>query len=147
MKKISFLLAVMLIALVACDSEDKEYTIGYTELPQQAQTFLANNFDGVQISYILKEIDGKHIEYVVSFVNGGYVKFDNNGLWETVSCYNTGVPDSVIPTTILDYFKDNYPTNKIVEIDQNTTRYDVELDNGFEFVFDKSGNLIDIDYN
>ena len=147
MKKAFYLVLVLFFAFVSCNDDDNDITVGYTDLPSAAQTFLETHFSGVQISYILKERDGSKIEYLVSFVTGGYVEFERNGTWEKVSCYNTGVPDSVIPTKILDYFKTNYPSNKIVEIEQTNTRYSVDLNNGFEFLFDKSGNLIEIDYN
>ena len=148
MKKLLYLLLLAVLPLVSCDDHDDVQTsIYFHQLPQTAQDFVNTHFSGVEVSSVLKEKDGRVWEFMVYFVNGSWIEFDALGVWEIVTCYHTGVPNSVVPEKILTYFTDNYPTNKIVQIEQENNRYDVELDNGAEFWFDKSGNLIESDYN
>ena len=52
------------------------------------------------------------------------------------------VPDAIIPTSILDYVTNQYSELFIVHIDKERTGYEVELNNGYELVFNKNGEFV-----
>ena len=53
----------------------------------------------------------------------------------------------MIPAIISSFIKEHYPNAKVVEmdIDDDSKKYDVELDNGITLKFNKHQQLIDID--
>lgn len=57
----------------------------------------------------------------------------------------TQLPDSVIPAKILNYVQTNYASNFITDWDLDRNDQQVELDNGLELKFNKSGDFLRID--
>lgn len=78
-------------------------------------------------------------------VEGNYtLEFDSKKRIDNVKGTEK-LPDSIIPTKILDYIKSNYASNYIIEWDLDKNTQEVKLDNRLELVFDKSGNFLRID--
>ncbi len=146
MKRMTFLMTLMasLMMLAGCEKDDRN--VALTSLPQKAQTFIENHFGELTIASVVKEYDDLTYDYDVYFSNGTSIEFNRSGEWKDVDCHGSKVPDSIVPTNVLDYVKANYPSNVIVQLSIDGLYYDVELDNDLDLVFNKSGNFVRIDY-
>jgi hypothetical protein len=56
-----------------------------------------------------------------------------------------GVPTAFVPAQIQNFVKKSYPGTKITKIDRDARDYEIELSNGLDLKFNKSGRLIEID--
>lgn len=136
----------MLVAIVcvctAC--ADDVTTTDISKLPAKAQTCL-KYFDA-PVAYI--EIDNEGIggrTYEVRLTDGTEIDFDKKGEWIDVDCKSKSVPKEIIPTSIANYVKANYPNEFVTHIDRDSRGYDVELSNHLDLKFDASGNFIRFD--
>lgn len=115
---------------------------GYTvTLPDAALQFISTNFPTATVAHIEK--DGFEFDVVLS--NGVEIEFDLNGNWIDIDCHNNAVPESIIPAGIYAYVVANYPNNFIVKIEHRHQRYEVELNNHIDLVFDNNENFLYID--
>lgn len=145
MKKIAFLfVSLFVMNLVVWAGNDKPIQV--TELPKAAQQFIKNHFANQQVAMAKMETEFMDKSYDVIFTNGDKVEFDKKGKWTNVDCKNSQVPQAVIPTAIQQYVGKNYPNAKVLKIEVTDRKgYDVDLNNGFEFEFDKRFNVIEMD--
>ena len=82
----------------------------------------------------------------VSRKNGDKIEFDRKGEWTDIDCKYSAVPTGIIPAPIAKYVADNYPDNKIVQIERDTRSTEVKLDNRMEIKFDKQHRVIEMDF-
>lgn len=145
MKKILIILAAV-IALATSASARDEYAHDAKVLPKAAQTTIANNFKSkVSVVKIDKDF-GRISEYEVILTDGTEISFDRDGNWENVETSNTAsVPNAFVPQGVRDYVKKNHNGAKIVGIDKERSGYDVELSNGIEMKFSKTGQFFRYD--
>ena len=76
----------------------------------------------------------------------GKDEFDRKGEWTDIDCKYSAVPTGIIPAPIAKYVADNYPDNKIVQIERDTRSTEVKLDNRMEIKFDKQHRVIEMDF-
>ena len=74
------------------------------------------------------------------------IEFDRKGEWTDIDCKYSAVPTGIIPAPIAKYVADNYPDNKIVQIERDTRSTEVKLDNRMEIKFDKQHRVIEMDF-
>lgn len=144
MKKLVLLFAIAFAFQTAVFADnDKPITIG--QLPQPAQQFINKHFNGKSVA--IAKIESGIIErsYDVIFTNGDKLEFDRKGNWTDIDCKYSEVPAAVVPAQITDYVKKNHAGVKIIKIEREKNRHDVDLSNGWELTFDKKFNVIDID--
>lgn len=144
MKKLSLLFAIAFAFQTAVFADnDKPITIG--QLPQPAQQFINKHFNGKSVA--IAKIESGIIErsYDVIFTNGDKLEFDRKGNWTDIDCKYSEVPAAAIPAQIVNYVKKNHGGVKILKIERERNRHDVDLSNGWELTFDKNFNIIDID--
>lgn len=55
------------------------------------------------------------------------------------------LPNSVIPKSILEYVKSNYPNNIILDWELDDKNQQIELDNGLDLEFNMQGAFLRID--
>ncbi|MBP9132419.1 MAG: PepSY-like domain-containing protein [Saprospiraceae bacterium] len=135
------LLALMLTSLTSCD---KSTVLDEGKCPAEIKTYVEKHFPGKKILQCIKDVDGLDVDYDV-IVEGNYtLEFDSKKRIDNVKGTEK-LPDSIIPTKILDYIKSNYASNYIIEWDLDKNTQEVKLDNRLELVFDKSGNFLRID--
>lgn len=141
MKKILFALAFVLGIGVAAQARDN-YERTDASLPEAAKMTISKNFKAkVSLVKIEKKFGSIH-EYEVILTDGTEIQFDAKGNWEDVETpANKSVPSSLIPKGITDYVSKNYKKNKIVGIEKKSHGYEVELSNGIDMVFDRTGNF------
>lgn len=144
MKKL--LLAIILLLTGVTASVARDYvTTDVNVLPVAARTFLKNNFKkSVNHINVDKQTFGG-TEYDVILNDGTEVEFDGDGRMKSVDCGNNAVPSSVVPKAISDYVSRNYKGQKIVELEINKNNYEVQLRNGLELKFDRSGRFLKLD--
>lgn len=134
------ILAVILCSMSAF-SQDK-YSINRSDLPDAAQEFLTKHFPKAKVGLVKTD---KHLlrktDYDVKLVNGTKIEFNNAGKWTSVDCKGKEVPSGIIPKTISNYVKKNYPDVKIVKIEKSATKYEVKLSDDVELTFNALGQF------
>ena len=134
----------MFMNLFACNDNDKR-PITFNELPQSSQTFVKTYFSDKQVSAIFKESHGEN-EYELLFSDGAQIEFTSKGDWDEVKDRDKdGIPTGFLPTAMTNYVATNFPGVNIFEINKERSKFEVELSNGVELVFDQNGNFLHYD--
>lgn len=144
MKKLLFLL-VCLFTLNGVAKADNDKPIQVNQMPQTAQQFIKQHFSDQKIAMAKMESGFFDKSYKAIFTNGNKVEFDKSGNWKEVDCKYNAVPAAIIPLTIRNYVKTNYPEAKVLKIEKDKKDYELKLSNRIELKFDLQFNLIDID--
>lgn len=135
-----------LLAVVGLASCDKEKIVAETDLPNAAKTYITTHFASAEIIQVVKDIDGLRKSYDVYLNNGIELEFNKSGEIRSVeSNRNDKLPDSVIPAKILTYVQANFPNDHITSWSIDDRDQEVELSNGMDLKFNKSGDFIRID--
>ena len=135
MKKLLVVL-LSVIALNVYAVTDRPVT--FQELPQKAQQFVNKHFSSVGF-LSAKQDDG---EYEVMLKDGTKIEFTLQGDWKDINCHTRAVPAAIVPATITNYVKTNFPNNIITKIEKKYNGYDIELETDLELKFDKNGNFL-----
>ncbi len=120
----------------SCEQKGKEI-----QLPENASAFLQEYFPNEEIVKIQKE-GGK---YEVKMGNSKEVDFDRKGEWIKVDCRKEVVPAAIVPAAIIEYIEANYPDVYVKEIEIVFGKYEVDLANGLDIIFDKDGEFVKIE--
>lgn len=136
MKKL-FIAAAALLLCAAASGRTFDMKI----LPERAQNFLVSTFPSHTIKYIESEASTYQRQtYSVKFTDGCEVDFDKEGNWRKIDCGDTPVPLSVIPDDIQSYVAmNNNQATFVTEIECRRNCYEVELNNGQEYVLNRKG--------
>ena len=135
------LVALFTVSTTAMADDDRP--IDFSQLPKTAQATVKKHFASSEILYSTQ--DGIVIKtYDVMFANGDKIEFDSKGNWKDVEKMS-GVPTAFVPVQIQNFVKKSYPGTKITKIDRDARDYEIELSNGLDLKFNKSGRLIEID--
>ena len=150
MKKFIFSVIFIMLALPIF-SQHMEIE-GY-ELPNNSIEFLRDNYNsyskyGTPMFYVeYDETRNYRVdEFEVHFSNGTVIEFDRDGELKSIDCgQNDTVPLSIIPSKIKIALKRYTHNLTIIEysIDRGrlTKDYEIELNDGREFTFNKNGKL------
>lgn len=141
------LTAIVLIAGITATGMAKDtYAHDASVLPKAAQTTIANNCKAKVSVVKIEKTLGRVSEYEVVLTDGTEISFDAKGNWDNVEvAKDKAVPSAFIPKAISDYVGKNQPGQKIIGIDKEGSGYEVELTNGVELKFDKSGAFVRYD--
>lgn len=145
MMTIATTFASLLLSISTLFSFDRERIIEFDQLPQVSQEFIQANFPSHEISYIIEENELTHTTYDVKFTNGDEIEFRGNGEWKEIDCEYNNIPDSAVPSQLLDYVKAKHPKNMIEKLSREYGRYEVELNNGLEIVFNSNFEVLRYD--
>ncbi len=141
MKKYFLMIVAVLMGVSAVFAQDK-YTINRNDLPKAAQEFLTEFFPKAKVGMVKTD---KHLlkrtDYDVKLVNGTKIEFNNAGKWTSVDCKTREVPSGIIPRTIRNYVKKNFPDVKIVKIEKTSSKYEVGLSDDVELTFNLLGQF------
>lgn len=134
---IGTLACLMALMLMSCADQD---------IPVNSQHFIKQYFPGTSV--VLVEIDDddddSEMEYCVWLNDGTKVEFDMQGEWERVGRKKTGVPVKLIPPTIIQYVKANYPDDVISKLSRKPYGYKIELSNDMDLRFNLQGQFIEV---
>lgn len=140
MKKIVFIACLSLIA-ISCE---KEVLISKNELPLEITVYIATHFSENEIIQVVKDKDGLDLTYDITLENGFFLEFNRKKEIKDIEG-TFKLPDSVIPSALLDYVSTYYADNFIVGWEIDDKNQQITLDNGLELLFTMSGNYIRID--
>ena len=115
-------------------------------LPVSAQGFIKQHFSANSIVSVWQDTEkGKVEDYTVLFADGTEVEFRADGNWKEVKSRNGQVSPKIVPTKITKYVHRNYPNVIVKEIKKERTKYEVDLSNGVELIFNLNGKFLKID--
>lgn len=127
------------LAIAAFTAASAQITqIKSTQLPAQARTTIKKAWNGAPTVDAWRNKMGKKVEYKASIENGSTIKFDAQGRWIEMRCYD-GVPTSLLPATLLSHIDKYYEGQIIVWAYKSTKRYQIELANGTKLEFNNKG--------
>ena len=141
MKKWMFILASLLCVLMI-QSCDKDKSISYSDLPANAKVFIESYFSDETVVSAEKKKDGKKTVYDVTLSTGTELEFDSSGNWIEVDCKFKAIPSGILPTNILDYMNENYPSYTVYKVDKSYGRYDLYTTSGVILIFSAEGIYI-----
>ena len=146
MKKIfTLIMAAALVSGVA-SARDK-ITTDVNELPESARTLLSQYYHDAGVSRI--KIDSKisgQSDYEVILDDGTEIEFAHDGSLKEIESGRDGVvPENLILKSIRGYVSTNYVGRKIVSMDVERNGYDIELSDGVELKFNKSGKVLSVE--
>lgn len=144
MKK-AFILITLLIWGFALRADSSHRIIAFEELPAKAQEFVTTYFNDLTIRFVRMEVDVTKTEYTVRFENGMEIEFNSNGDWDEVESHSECLPTGFLLTPILDFLSSNHPNCCIHEIARGKHKIEVELSDGLELIFNKSGEFFRYD--
>lgn len=145
MKKILLVLALILGATSAIQARDT-HSRNINDLPQAAQTTLAKNFKAKMSLIKIDKTLGRIDDYEVILTDGTEVEFDDKGNWKKIETPNDkSVPASLLPQAMKEYVSKNHKGANIVGVEKERNKYEVELSNGLDLIFDLNGNFVKFD--
>lgn len=114
--------------------------IQQSELPKEAQAFIAKYFSNEQIKKVEKDNGRRGAEYEVDFISGAEIEFLSDGQWKEVKVSRgNSVPVEIAPSAIAKYISDNFNGLVIEEISRERGGYEIELSNGTELKLTEDG--------
>ena len=145
MKKL-FLLLVVSIVGMAPMLADNDKIITREELPKEAQMFLTQHFEGIEVLYAKADCDmGVVTSYDVVLEGDVKIEFNRSGEWTSVDCEKGQVPNGVLPQGVLEYVGKRFAGAYVVEIEKGLRGYEVKLSNDIDLEFDKDGKFLRVD--
>lgn len=115
------------------------------ELPEQALSFLNENFAGAKIAFSKQDRDFLKVSYEVILTDGTKLEFRRGGEWKEIDRHHERIPDGIIPQEVASRILELYPGSFVTKAEKDSRDLEVELDNRLELKFDKRHNLIGID--
>ena len=140
----TFSLVAFMTISMAANAQDKIIDLG--QLPKQAQNFIKAYSSKLSIAYIKLEDElFSKKSYEVKMNDGSEFEFDKNGEWKEIDMKRKSIPISLLPQTIKEYVEKRFPKNKVVKLSRSSSRYEIELSNGLDLVFNNKGKFLRID--
>lgn len=136
-----FLFFILSFGSISCDCEE---IVPIANLPQEVSSYVATHFPQNPIIQAVVDKDGLKLTYDVTLEGGFFLEFNRNKKVIDIEGI-TKLPDSVIPTQLLSYVVQNYPTSHIIGWEIERGRQEIKLNTGIELVFSANGNYIGID--
>ncbi len=145
MKKILSLLAILILSVGTLAARDK-YFHDASPLPTQSKTLIKKYFPNTKVAQVKVDSGVFGVEdYEVVLSNGTKIDFDKKGNWEAIDGGRNAVPNQLLLRSIRQFISSNYAGAKITKIDKERYNYEVELSNGIDLKFDRSGKFLRID--
>jgi hypothetical protein len=145
MRKINSAIIAIVMAAFTFISCDKETPVQENDLPDEIRTFVTTYFPANKIIQSVKDRDGLEVTY--DLILDGNISLEFNGKKQITDIDGTTrLPDSVIPSKILNYVSANYPDNFIIGWELDDRNQQVKLDNRMELEFNIAGDFLRIDH-
>jgi len=120
--------------------------INFEDLPTKAKTFVRTYFDHYDIRFVKIEMTMTRTDYTVQFENGMKIEFNSNGDWDEVNSPSDCLPSDFLNNMIINHLNKNYPDCCLHVISKGKHKFEVELTNGLELVFNKKGEFLRYDH-
>jgi hypothetical protein len=146
MKTIFKTLAVVALLTTSMGANAQDKLIDLGQLPKQAQNFIKTYSSKLSVAYVKLEDElFSKKSYEVKMNDGSEFEFDKNGEWKEIDMKRKSIPLSLIPQAIKEYVEKSFPKNNIVKLSRSSSKYEIELSNGLDLVFNSKGKFIRID--
>ena len=145
MKKLITTLLLAILAILPVAARSRVYHTA-NPLPAPARTILKEQFSKQDVNRVKVEsraIRGDKYEVILS--DGTEIEFGSKGEWTEVDCGHRAVPKYFVIPEISDYVSKNYKGQRIIKIERDSKNYQIELQNGLELYFDRSGKFLKVD--
>lgn len=153
MKKF-FIFVFCLFTFISVNAQSID--VSKNELHPDMIEFIDKHFSDVDIVYCSVEYTTNRYHNVdeveVKFANGTKVEFDAYGNLKSVDCERSEfVPINILPKKIKDYITSYYPNVLVTDFSiergarSQIKSYEVDLNNGYEITFNKSGKCISVE--
>ena len=113
-------------------------------LPGAITAFVKQHFPNATIAGVEPDYDNGGLEYDVYLSDGTKIDFDANNQWDQVESMR-GVPAFFIPKGISNYVRSHYQNLAITKVNKEYSIYEIELANGLDLNFDRSGRFLGMD--
>lgn len=113
-------------------------------LPASITAFIKQRFPNASIVGVEPDYDNGGLEYDVYLNDGTKIDFDANNQWDQVESMK-GIPAFFVPKAIANYVRGNYQNLAITKINKEYHGYEIELANGLDLNFDRSGRFLGMD--
>lgn len=144
MKKVLSLLVMALVAVQFAFADDV-ITQDVNQLPLTARNFINQYFTKPQVAHIKIETDIlKNKKYEVLLTNRTEIEFNSEGNWTEVDCKKNAIPAALIPVSVKEYVRQNFPRESITKIERKGG-VEVELTNDYTLKFNKKGQFVGMD--
>lgn len=142
-RKILMLMALLAGALAfhGCDDDD-EKRIGYADLPQTAREFIGEHFPDWKVNYVEQDTDNGRKDYEVVLDNGTELSFDASGVWQSVDCKFSTLPEGILPVRIAAHIAENYPQAAAYKIEKEPGGYEVSITGNRELIYTSDGDFV-----
>ena len=128
MKKVLSILVMAIVAVQFAFAGDV-ITQDAKQLPLPARNFINQYFSKPQISHIKIESEILQTKkYEVLLTDRTEIDFDKKGNWLEVDCKKAAVPAALVPTSVKEYVKTNFPREIITKIERGRSGVEVELE-------------------
>lgn len=134
-------MTLSVLLLVACD---KEKVVQSDDLPANASGFVTTHYASKQILQVVKELDNLKTYFHVYLNNGSKLDFSRKGDIKKIEGVEA-IPDTVIPSLILNYVDTHYPNDFIRGWEIEDATQNVKLSTSIQLEFDKNGNFLRVD--
>lgn len=146
MKTIFKTLAVVALLTTSMGANAQDKLIDLGQLPKQAQNFIKTYSAKLSVAYVKLEDElFSKKSYEVKMNDGSEFEFDKNGEWKEIYMKRKSIPLSLIPQAIKEYVEKSFPKNNIVKLSRSSSKYEIELSNGLDLVFNSKGKFLRID--
>ena len=138
--------AFSLFAFGVATAQEEDGLVPASALPANAQTFINQHFSANSIVSVWRDTEKGRVEdYTVLFADGTEVEFLADGNWKEVKARNGQVSPKIVPAKIAKYVQKKFPKAMIKEIKKGRAKYEVDLTNGVELIFNLNGKFLKID--
>lgn len=145
MKKLITTLLLTILAILPVAARTRVYH-NANPLPAPARTILKEQFPKQDVNRV--KVDSHALrgdQYEVTLSDGTEIEFGSKGEWIEVDCGHRAVPKYFVIPEIGDYVSKNYKGQRIIQIERASRSYEVELQNGLELRFDRSGKFLRVE--
>ena len=144
-KVIVILINLLIFSLPLKINYDHRF-INFEDLPTKAKSFVRTYFGHYDIHFVKIEMTMTRTDYTVQFENGMKIEFNSNGDWDEVNSPSDCLPSDFLNNMIINHLNKNYPDYCLHVISKGKHKFEVELTNGLELVFNKKGEFLRYDH-
>ncbi|HQB76901.1 MAG TPA: PepSY-like domain-containing protein [Tenuifilaceae bacterium] len=140
--KILAVLSFLSLAFIGCE---KESVMPVSDVPTEILSYVETHFPQSTISRAVKDKEFKSVSYEITLTGGLYLEFNDDKKVVEIKGVNQ-LPNSVIPSAILEYTMANFPNYYIIAWEIDDRKQQVTFNSGLELEFSMSGDFLRVDY-
>ena len=146
MKIVLKTICLLLFVSVVSTAVAQDKVISFTQLPTKAQEFVKHHFAADDVAVVTLDMEYfVRKEYEVILKNGTKMEFNADGEWRKVKMKKIPVPGELVPEKISQYIHKSFPHTFVKAIKKEKKGYEVEISNGLDLEFSRTGDFIRVD--